>query len=403
MEAGAAQHEARADPVPWWAAEAVAVLVALCVIPLATAAIAARWSRPAEPDVPPHVPLRVSAVPHRLAPVFPPLFPVGSDEHAAIGQILGRPPAPSPVDGPVAIHLLRLCHGPRPPAGGPAAGDELLRSLTGGAARDAAVGSSAAANASPLVRTRHGVRYRPTTAAAMGENHRDVFLATYAGLGVPLSTPVTVADGSPATLADVLRDSVAHFHLGQREIEWTAVAYALYMPAAGQWQNADRETFSRDQLAEELLRREYGGSPCAGTHLLSAMTALLRVDAAVPRLSPPVRAALHRRVKDAVSRARERQRTDGAWTSTWNAATGAEIAALPTDESECLLVTGHLLESFVFLPYDMQPPKEVYARAANWLMADLGKVQSPATRNDRGRFCPWTHAAYTLARLAGNR
>jgi hypothetical protein len=139
-----------------------------------------------------------------------------------------------------------------------------------------------------LFQTRNGVRYRlPSSGSPAneeGESHRDLFLATFAELGLPLSTPLNIATGS-FTLRDLLRDSVANFDLQQQEIVWTAVAYCLYLPPQNRWQNRDEMWFTFDDLANELLHRPLREGTCGGAHLLFAMTFLARVDSS--RLAYP--------------------------------------------------------------------------------------------------------------------
>src|SRR5207248_548404 len=150
-----------------------------------------------------------------------------------------------------------------------------------------------------IVQTRTGARYLDgTSAGALRENHRDVFLATFAEAGVPLSTLLNTNLRSSVSLADVLRDSQANFDLAQPEIEWSAIAYALYSPNQAGWRDRDGNVFTFDQLARELLRRDLAKSSCSGAHLLLAMTYLVRVNDDAKCLSSDTREQLGTRLRE---------------------------------------------------------------------------------------------------------
>lgn len=268
-----------------WARELTAVLSVIVLVPalfLSAERVYDSGTHKGASDV---VELAFSDHPYVVRTLVEPLFAPGSEEHAAIQAILSNPPQPA-LDGPVAIHLLRLYGKSVIPRSDLSSGADVLALLTGHNAHDA--------NPSfPVVQTRTGARYRPAKSVTFGENHRDVFLATFAECGVPLSLPLHASDGPAVTAADLLRDSIANFHLGQKEIAWTAIAYVLYMPGTGPWQNRDGERFTWDQLAGELMRRELRDATCGGTHLLLAMTYLARVDASLALLLPATREALN--------------------------------------------------------------------------------------------------------------
>src|SRR5262249_41994153 len=90
-----------------------------------------------------------------------------------------------------------------------------------------------------LIDTRDGIRCREVERdAGRGQperqSHPDQLLAVLGELGVPLDRPVSTAGGA-RTVAALLADSLANFDLDKREPEWTALAYALYLPPRKQW------------------------------------------------------------------------------------------------------------------------------------------------------------------------
>jgi hypothetical protein len=106
----------------------------------------------------------------------------------------------------------------------------------------------------PLIRTRSGIRFQGEPGLRASESHRDQCLASFGELGLPLSYPLLV-DGQNHTLRDVLCDSVANFHLKQAELNWTALAYILYLPPSRKWVNRYGEQYSFDDVVRNLLHR----------------------------------------------------------------------------------------------------------------------------------------------------
>jgi hypothetical protein len=259
--------------------------------------------------------------------------------------------------------------------------------------------------ASTVVRTKYGIRFPTATPAApdgaLGDEiHRDQSLACLAEFGVPLSQGIVLASGT-STLQHVLEDSLANFHLEQREIAWTALAYAVYLPSVRQWRNRFGRVFCFDDLAKELLQRGMKGS-CGGIHQLVAMTALVRVDAVRPVLSEEVRTRLHAYVSRFVDLAIRSQQPDGSWSIHWNHSLAEppdtmEASAADTPSSR-LLVTGHLGEWMTCLPSDCKVPDATRKAAVSWLRQRLKEIN--VQRFSEG-FCPYTHAICAVRDLAG--
>jgi hypothetical protein len=250
-----------------------------------------------------------------------------------------------------------------------------------------------------LVRTRHGVRF-PTKGETSGpgegalEAHRDQGLAVLAEQGFPLSHPLSVA-GESYALVDVLLDSISSFHLQQRELSWTALAYALYLPPTREWTNKYGEKYGFDDLTRELIKRSFDEESCAGTHLLYAMTILDRVNAQTPILSDTVRAELRGRLQTAIEHAIRSQSQDGSWPIAWyDPPSQRERNAGESDGR--LLATGHLAEWMLYLPDDLRIDGEVMRRAGCWLNQRLREV---APEEHWRSVCPFTHAVCVVKRL----
>jgi len=251
--------------------------------------------------------------------------------------------------------------------------------------------------------TRSGIRYRDPGIQTVltGENHRDFCLATFAELGLPLSTPMTAADGS-FTLRDLLRDSVENFSIKQNELPWTAIAYAIYLVPQRGWTNRYRESFTLDDLANALMGVPLHQVSCGGGHLLTALTVLWRVDSSTRCLSESVREALTQYLRKRVTALVESQHKQGFWSIDWHveAPAKAEVKRLlPPDTAHSrLIATGHLLEWLELLPVELQPAPEVYRRAGRWLGPAMLERFPVKSLED---FCPSVHAVCAVRRLIG--
>jgi len=336
-----------------------------------------------------------TGVPLRIRPLVRPLFTKDSPEAVCTSRVL-QEPQQGPLNVSYCCHLLRLygLEAFRHPRF--ASGREVVSAITDQRLSESFFGEPI------FFQTRSGIRYRDPAIQKIvnGENHRDICIASFAELGLPLSTPMTMADGRVFSLAELLRDSVENFDIKQRELAWTAVAYAFYLPPRRGWTNRYRESFTFDDVANALMRTPLHQVSCGGTHLLYALTVLWRVDSSVPCLSEPVREALTRHLRQQAALAVKSQAKEGYWTLDWHATATEESAvgriSPPDTLSTRLLATGHLLEWLEMLPGELQPSADVYRRAARWLGAALAEGFPAKHAND---FCPCVHAICAVRRL----
>lgn len=301
-------------------------------------------------------------------------------------------PAPS-----TCLHLMRI-HGKDAEVEieGVEAPVSLLRLLTDEGLGQKHIGESA------VVHTEHGIRF-PT--ASWGgtrgdEVHRDQCLASLGEFGVPLSHRIVIG-GDLFTLRDVLRDSILNFHLGQEELAWTALAYALYLPV-NEWRNRYGQRYCFDDLVRELVRRRFAGASCGGTHRLFALTMLACADDEVPILSAEVRTELRAYLGHSVNLVVRTQEPDGCWSIHWNRAMEQPLQMTETSAEDTLqsrlLITGHLAEWMPYLPSTLQIPDAVRERAVWWLRDHLRKVDA---KQFWGGVCPHTHAVCAVRDWSG--
>jgi hypothetical protein len=233
-----------------------------------------------------------------------------------------------------------------------------------------------------------GARGRPT-------EHRDQLLSALAESGVPLNALLDTKGGT-FTVRDLLRTSVNEFHIAQEEIEWSAVAYAHYLPPQSHWRNRLGEAFSFDDLATELMARPLNRGSCRGIHLLTSLTTLLLCDHEKAILSASMRDSISSHLKHRVRAAVASQQPDGHWPLAWapDFYSNAEGRVTPPLTLEMrVVISGHMIEWFHWLPASLKPPKETVHKGLAALLNDL--EESPREAIIEG-FCPYTHAVMAL-------
>ena len=200
--------------------------------------------------------------------------------------------------------------------------------------------------------------------------HHDHWLACLTEAGVRLDTPVFGPARRNMTINHVLQEAMRDFRLDERETEWTALAFGLWLAdTTHEWTGGDGRQYSFDQLARRLMRGQKELGVCSGTHRVYSLMSLVRLDDDYPQvLSDEVRQQVWHyleSVRDAITVS---QFEDGHWPSNWP--DGADAVAHPkADElKEEVIATGHHLEWLAIAPKELHPPEEQISRAMKWVI-----------------------------------
>jgi hypothetical protein len=224
--------------------------------------------------------------------------------------------------------------------------------------------------AQPLLsRDAQGVAVRTQEGAATA-SHVDHTLAGLAEVGTPLDLPLRTAEGT-ATVRELLLRSLRTFSLDQGEYEWSALAYALYLPPEPRFYTRDGQEITFDRLAERLMREPLGRGVCAGHHRLHSLVMLLRVDEQEMILSPDVRERVIGHLRHATALLVQHQHSQGYWETNWPAQPAGDERADKQGRdllSGRILATGHALEWWALAPREVHPPRETLVRAGQWLV-----------------------------------
>ena len=230
--------------------------------------------------------------------------------------------------------------------------------------------------------------------ARSGSTHPDKFLQVMGECRMPLSTTVVPDSGRAGTLREVLDDSLLRFSMGQ-ELDFTATAYAHYLPPNGTWKNRFGQACSLEGIAEALIARPFGRGACNGMHAPFGLVNLQYADELAPFLSPRVRAAISARLREYSRQLARSQRPDGAWDREWSGhPMDQETRWLP--HLDVVAGTGHHLEWLALARPEDRPPDEVVIKAIRFLCGHIPSLRGRYSIGFHGQF-PMTHAARALA------
>lgn len=241
------------------------------------------------------------------------------------------------------------------------------------------------------------IRWGRTTGASV---HHDHWLACLTEAGVPLDERVFTPSRRDMTINDVLQEALRDFRLDERETEWSAMAFGLWLPPRKEWTNAAGRRLSFDLLARRQIRGHKRFGVCNGTHRVYSLMVLIRLDDEFDILSDGVRQDAYAFLEDVRDLIAESQLDDGRWPSNWYE--GASAAEAPLDEPayKAVIATGHHLEWLAIAPKELHPPHAQIRKAADWIIAHT-IAQSPETIRDRYTF--YSHVGNALALWRGTR
>ncbi|MFG0334229.1 MAG: hypothetical protein ACF8TS_12765 [Maioricimonas sp. JB049] len=235
------------------------------------------------------------------------------------------------------------------------------------------------------------IRWGRETGASV---HHDHWLASLTEAGVSRDTPVYGPARRDITIGDVVQESLRDFRLDERETEWTAMAFGLWLPPTRHWTGGDGRQYSFDLIARRLMRGHKEKGVCSGTHRVYSLVLLIRLNDEFDILSDAMRAEVYgflEDVRDAITAA---QFEDGHWPSNWP--DGAAAVARPVDDPvyRQVIATGHHLEWLAIAPRDLHPPDDQIRRAAEWVIRTT--VEQP-TEDILTRYTFYSHVGNALA------
>jgi hypothetical protein len=198
--------------------------------------------------------------------------------------------------------------------------------------------------------------------------HHDHTLACLSEAGVTLDQPVRSPGRANGTLKQMIDQAIYDFDLDERETEWSAMGFGLWLPPQKEWVNSHRRKLSFDMIARRQMRGHKTYGVCGGTHRVYSLMALVRLDDEFNILSDEVRNEAMdylRSVRDILI---VTQFEDGHWPYNWP--DGEEAFTNPDDYEayKDVISTGHHLEWLAIAPKELHPPHEMIEKAADWII-----------------------------------
>ncbi len=224
--------------------------------------------------------------------------------------------------------------------------------------------------------------------------HHDHWLACVTEAGASLNTPVYGPSRRDDTLYDVVQESLRDFRLDEREVEWTAMAFGLWIAPTREWVGSGGREYSFDLIAERLLRGHKNLGVCSGTHRVYSLMLLLRLDEEFDVLTDAMHAKVYAHMENVRDLIIASQFPDGSWPGNWP--DGKDAVDNPIEEElyKKIISTGHQLEWLSIAPPALQPPEEQVRKAVDWIV-EVTKSQTRAEIKQRFTF--FSHVGVALA------
>ncbi len=233
---------------------------------------------------------------------------------------------------------------------------------------------------------------------AGGSVHHDHWLACLTEAGIPLDAAIFTPTRRDMTIEDALQEALRDFRLDERETEWSAMAFGLWLPATRSWTNSTGRQLSFDDLARRLMRGHKRFGVCNGTHRLYSLTVLVRLDDEFEILTPAVREDIFAHLANVRELLKVSQFEDGHWPADWS--NGADAVENPKESPlyRSVISTGHHLEWLAIAPEELHPPREMILKAADWIIHTTVE-QTP--EEILGSFTFFSHVGNALALWRG--
>ena len=209
------------------------------------------------------------------------------------------------------------------------------------------------------------VRWGHETGASV---HHDHTLACLSEAGVALDQPVRSPGRPNGTLQQMIEQAIYDFDLDERETEWSAMGFGLWLPPQKEWVNGHRRNLSFDMIARRQMRGGKTYGVCGGTHRVYSLMSLVRLDDEFDILSDEVRGEAMdylRSVRDILI---VTQHEDGHWPYNWPDGEAALEKPENYEAYKDVIATGHHLEWLAIAPKELHPPHEMIQKAADWII-----------------------------------
>lgn len=224
--------------------------------------------------------------------------------------------------------------------------------------------------------------------------HHDHMLASLTEAGIHRDQRVYPPSGRSLTVNDMLQEALRDFRPDERETEWSAMAFGLWLPPVKSWRTQRGRLITFDLMAERLMRGHKEIGVCSGTHRVYSLMLLWRIDREYDILSDEINAEIFAHLEDVRDLISLSQFPDGHWPANWADGESAVTNSTPDAPHRDVIATGHHLEWLAIAPQELHPPREMIRKAARWLI-DNTTSQTPEALYDDYTF--YSHVGNALA------
>ena len=223
--------------------------------------------------------------------------------------------------------------------------------------------------------------------------HHDHWLACLTEAGVNLHEPVFTPNRR-REINDVLQEALRDFRLDEAEVEWSALAFGLWIAPQKTWTTRNGRELSFDLLAQRLMRGHKRFGVCSGTHRVYSLMVLVRLDDDHDILSDAMREQCMEHLLSVRDLIKVSQFPDGHWPSNWSDGEVAVTKPLNDELYKQVIATGHHLEWLAIAPQELHPPREQIRKAADWVI----KTTTEQSYSDIGqKYTFFSHVGNALA------
>lgn len=231
--------------------------------------------------------------------------------------------------------------------------------------------------------------------------HHDHWLACLTEAGCGLDQQIHMPSKRIRNLGDAVQQALRDFRVDEREVEWSAMAFGLWIAPTSAWYTTDGRKVSFDLIAQRLMQGMLKFGVCHGTHRVYSLMLLVRLDDQFPEtlsdeMREKVMAHLHM-VKQCII---ESQFEDGHWPSNWSEGAAAKQNPIDDPLYKKVIATGHHLEWLSIAPLELHPPRESVRKAARWAI-DAATSRTPQQLFDHYTF--YSHVGGALSNWRGVR
>lgn len=224
--------------------------------------------------------------------------------------------------------------------------------------------------------------------------HHDHTLACLSEAGVPLDQPVRSPGRPNGTLKQMIEQAIYDFDLDERETEWSAMGFGLWLPPQKEWVNGHHRTLNFDMIARRQMRGHKTYGVCGGTHRVYSLMSLVRLDDEFDILSDEVHAEAMKYLASVRDILMVTQFEDGHWPYNWPDGEAALNTPDDYDAYKDVIATGHHLEWLAIAPKELHPPREMILKAADWIIKN---TTSKTKKEILSNYTFYSHVGNALA------